>query len=64
MAVLSDVTPCVLIDTDRRFIGAYCHYHQGNDIPEDSHIYTSRRENLKSHTLVFLVTVAHFVSLL
>jgi hypothetical protein len=29
MAVFWDVAPCSLVDTDRRFRGAYCLHHQG-----------------------------------
>jgi hypothetical protein len=61
-----------LVHTDRRFRGAHCIHHQGDEvlmmeavstcetsvniyhttrlsIPEDSHLYTRRREYLKSH---------------
>jgi hypothetical protein len=35
MAVFWDIAPCSLVDTDRRFRGAYClHYH--SDRPEFS----------------------------
>jgi hypothetical protein len=31
MAVFWDVAPCSLVDTDRRFRGAYYLYHQSHD---------------------------------
>jgi hypothetical protein len=31
MSVFWDVAPCILVDTGRRFRGAYCLHHQGND---------------------------------
>jgi hypothetical protein len=39
MGVFWDVVPCNLAESDRRFRGAYCLYHQGG----------RRRENMKSH---------------
>jgi hypothetical protein len=32
MAVLWDVAPCSLVETDRRFRGAYCLHHQGRSV--------------------------------
>jgi hypothetical protein len=65
IAVFWDVAPCSLVDTDGRFRGAYCLHHQSDDrlddggsnlircnIPEDSHLHTHRRENLKYHLKV------------
>jgi hypothetical protein len=53
VTVFWDVAPCSLVETDRRFRGAYCLHHQGDDlphiIPEDSHLHTRHRKNLKSH---------------
>jgi hypothetical protein len=56
MAVSWDVARCGLVDTDRRFRGAYCLHYQGDDhhttkcyIAEDSHLYTRRRDNLQIH---------------
>jgi hypothetical protein len=31
MAVFGYVAPCSLVDTDSRFRGAYCLYHQGDE---------------------------------
>jgi hypothetical protein len=57
MTVFWNVAPCILVETDLRFRGAYCIRHQGDpemsvnfhqttrcNIPEDSHLHTSRRE--------------------
>jgi hypothetical protein len=42
MTVFWEVAPCSLVETDRRFSGAYClHHHQDDPI--------RRRENLKYH---------------
>jgi hypothetical protein len=65
MAVFWDTAPCTLADIDRRFRGAYCLHRQGDLIasetsvnihqatrrnnPEDSHLHSHCRENLKSH---------------
>jgi hypothetical protein len=59
--VFWDVEPCSHVTVDRRFKGAYCLHHQGDDspddvttrryIPEDSKFHTRRRENLKSHII-------------
>jgi hypothetical protein len=54
MTFFWDVAPCSLVDIDRHFRGAYCLYHQGDALPEDSHFHTCRRENLKSHLGGFL----------
>jgi hypothetical protein len=35
MAVFCDVAPCSLLETDKRFRGAYCLHHQGDDHPDD-----------------------------
>jgi hypothetical protein len=59
--VILDVSMC-LAETGRRFRGAYCFHHQGDEhlsklvtfdatrhnIPEDSYFYTYRCENLKA----------------
>jgi hypothetical protein len=66
--VFWDVAPCSLVEIFRRFRGACCLHHLGDEkaagtsetsvdfyqstrhnIPEDSHLHTRRRENLKSH---------------
>jgi hypothetical protein len=62
ITVFWDVAPCSLVEVDRRFRGAYFLHHQRipetsvrfhettrRSIPEDSHIHTGHRENLKSH---------------
>jgi hypothetical protein len=62
MAVFWVVAQCSLVEVYRRFRGACCLYHQGDlslmvvnfyqttlrNNPEDGHLHTSRRENLKS----------------
>jgi hypothetical protein len=30
MGIFLDVAPCSLVDTNRRFRGAYCFHHQGD----------------------------------
>jgi hypothetical protein len=35
LTVIWDIMPCGLVETDQRFGGAYCLYHQGNDDPDD-----------------------------
>jgi hypothetical protein len=60
MAVFWDVAPCSMMEIDRRFRGAYCLHHLDDEsyqtgrrnIPEDSHLHTRRRENLKSQSCV------------
>jgi len=50
--VFWDVAPCSFVESDRRFRGTYCLHHQDiaqRNIPEDGHLYTHRRENLKFH---------------
>jgi hypothetical protein len=68
MTVFWDVAPCSLVETDRRFRGVYRLHHQGDkhlwkvgpflldwsNIPEDSHLHTRHRENLKSHNIMIL----------
>jgi hypothetical protein len=69
ITVLWHVAPCSLVEIDRRFKGAYHIHHQGDrtsvtsasfyqntrrNLPEDSHLHTRRRENLKSHLIIFV----------
>jgi hypothetical protein len=60
MAVFWVVAPCSLGEVCRRFRGACCLHHQGDESvnfwqttrcnnPEDNHLHTRRRENLKYH---------------
>jgi hypothetical protein len=35
ITVLWDVAPCSLVEVYRRFRGAYCLHHQGDDHPND-----------------------------
>jgi hypothetical protein len=55
MAVFWVVVPCSLVEVYQRFRGPCCLHHQGDRQttrrynPEDSHLYTHRRENLKSY---------------
>jgi hypothetical protein len=62
MTVLWDVAPCSLVDIYRRFRRALMmeavstsetlvsvYQTTRRNIPEDSHLHTRRRENLKSH---------------
>jgi hypothetical protein len=56
MAVFWVVAPCSLVEIYQRFRGAFCLHHQGDESlttrrynPEDSHLRTHRRENLKSY---------------
>jgi hypothetical protein len=35
MAVFYDDVPCSPVDISRRFRGAYCLYHQGDESPDD-----------------------------
>jgi hypothetical protein len=58
-----DIAPCSLLEFDLHFRGAYClpsswqfsetstKFYQAvlRNIPEESHVHTRRRENLKSH---------------
>jgi hypothetical protein len=59
MVVVWDVSPCSLVDTDRRIIlmteavrssetSVNMYQNTGCNIPEDSHLHTRRGENLKS----------------
>jgi hypothetical protein len=53
-AVFWVVPPCSLVEVYQRFRGPCCLHHQGDDggyNPEDSHLRTHRRENLKSYCL-------------
>jgi hypothetical protein len=67
MAAFWNVASCVLVDIHRRFGGAYCLHHQGDEfsvtpasiyqttscsVPEDSHLLNRRRENLKMEMLL------------
>jgi hypothetical protein len=61
MAVFSDVAPRSLVDINRHFRGAYCLHHHGDiyqttrrNSPEDSHLHTHRRENLKFQLVLVL----------
>jgi hypothetical protein len=58
VAVVWFVAPCSLVEVYRCFRGACCLHHQGDspdyqtiwrNNPEDRHLHTRRRENLKSH---------------
>jgi hypothetical protein len=61
MRVFWVVAPCSLGEVYRRFRGACCLHHQGDEAsvnlhqttwrnnPEDSHLHTRHRQNLKSH---------------
>jgi hypothetical protein len=53
MAVFWDVAPCSLVGTDRRFRGVTAR----RNIPEDSHLHTYRRENLKSHIRLLITKI-------
>jgi hypothetical protein len=46
IAAFWDTEPCSLYGVDRRFRGAVCLHHQGD---EGSDVHTRRRENVKSH---------------
>jgi hypothetical protein len=47
MAVFWGVTPCSLIDVDRRFRGAYClHYQVALILEAASYLHIHRRENM------------------
>jgi hypothetical protein len=37
IAAFRDITPCSLPEVDRRFRGAYCLRHQGDECPNDGH---------------------------
>jgi hypothetical protein len=52
MAVFWVVAPCSLVEVTQRFRGPCCLHPQGDDRrynPEDSHLLTHRRENIKSY---------------
>jgi hypothetical protein len=54
MAVFWVVVPCSLVEVYQRFTGPCCLHHQGDTRrynPEDSHLRTHRRENLKSYRI-------------
>jgi hypothetical protein len=53
MAVFWVVAPCSLVEIYQRFRGPCCLHHQGGR-PEDSHLRTNRRENLKSYKALLL----------
>jgi hypothetical protein len=49
MTVFSVVEPCSLVETDRRFRGAYCFHHQGVDqFPSDYTAQHPRRQGFIS----------------
>jgi hypothetical protein len=54
MAVFWDVTPCSLVDIERCFSETSVSIYQATqrNIPEDNHVHTRRRENLKSQLYV------------
>jgi hypothetical protein len=56
MAVFWVVAACSLVEVYRRFRGPCCLHHHN---PEDSHLRTHRRENLKSYLLSRLVFKIH-----
>jgi hypothetical protein len=35
MTAFWDIVPCSLVEVDRRFRGAYCLHHQGDEGPDD-----------------------------
>jgi hypothetical protein len=53
MTVFGDVAPCSLVEVYRRFRGACCLHHQGDDT-RDNHHNTRRRKNLKSHKITLI----------
>jgi hypothetical protein len=66
MTVFWDVEPCSLLEVYRRFrraltmeaantSGTSVNFYQTTlrNIPEDTHLHTRRRENLKSHLYIF-----------
>jgi hypothetical protein len=69
MTAFWDIVPCILIEIYR---GAYCLSHQQTvstsetsvyfykttrfKIPEDCYVHTRRRENLKSHNILYVST--------
>jgi hypothetical protein len=59
MAVFWVVAPCSLVEVYQRFRGTCCLHHPGTHLPirrynpEDSHLRTHCRENLKSYYLGF-----------
>jgi hypothetical protein len=63
-AVFWVVLPCKMI-VDRRFRGAYCLHHQGWNPEDSSEHHTRRRENLKSHEMILVLSAwLHVTSLL
>jgi hypothetical protein len=70
-----NMSPCSLVEVNRRFRDAYCLLHRPNDgcsllqatrryIPENCRVYTHHRENLISHKKDFLWHIdclIHFV---
>jgi hypothetical protein len=64
MAVFWVVAPCSLVEVYQRFRGPCCLHHQGDRYnPEDSHLRTHRRENLKSYLESLLFSAKHFIYL-
>jgi hypothetical protein len=67
MTAFWDTAQCSFAEAYRRFRGAYCLYHQGEDIGHDDENYTAphstkmssshtlRRENLKSHFKILVL---------
>jgi hypothetical protein len=54
-AVFWVILPCKMI-VDRRFRGAYCLHHQYNREDSSEH-HTRRRENLKSHNVLYIIFI-------
>jgi hypothetical protein len=60
MTVFWDVAPCTLVVTDvlevraASIIRVNFYHTTRRNIPEDSHLHTRRRENLKSHQFDFI----------
>jgi hypothetical protein len=55
------VAPCSLVEVYQRFRGPCCLHHHGDEYqttrrynPEDSHLRTHRRENLKSYNVKYV----------
>jgi hypothetical protein len=75
MAVFWVVATCSLVEVYQRFRGPCCLHHEGDETmvnfyqttrrynPEDSHLRTHRRENLKSYYIGIQFTPSHAVTL-
>jgi hypothetical protein len=62
MAAFWDIEPCSLIEVERRFRGAHCLLHQGDDISSTELNHIPLRGNIRNSVKITCLTATHVSS--